>query len=79
MMRRMMRSWIIRAFVPLVMLATAGMALADDAQPDARWMGYSQSMAPPAGSTGLQWLAVVGLGVVGLGLMFMSAKRSHLD
>jgi hypothetical protein len=79
MMRRMMRNWMIRALAPAFVLIATATALADDAQPDARWMGYANPMAPPAGSTSLQWLALVGLGVVGLGVMFMNAKRTHLD
>ena len=79
MMPPMMRSWMIRALALATMLIAPAAALADEAQSDARWMGYNQTVAPPPASTSLQWLALVGLGVVGLGLMFMSAKRSHLD
>jgi hypothetical protein len=70
----------IRSLLPLMVLATNAVALADDATTtDGRLMGYKSSVAPPAASMSLIWLELIGLGVVGLGVLFISAKRTHLD
>jgi hypothetical protein len=64
----------------LILLATPVLALADDAPLiDGRLQGYRVTVNTPIGSTALTWLLLIGLGVVCAGVMFMSAKRSHLD
>jgi hypothetical protein len=63
-----------------ILVLSPAMARADDAPtPDARLLGYKSAVEPQPGSTALQWLSLIGLGVVGLGMLFYSAKRSHLD
>ena len=75
MMRDMWRPLVFLAF-----LTTPALALADDAGPvDARTEGFRQGLMASPGSTALTWLLFVGIGVVAIGVMFMSAKRSHLD
>jgi hypothetical protein len=77
----MMRRWLTRAMTAAVILASPALALADDSTPliDARAQGYRQTLTPPPGSTALAWLCFVVLGIVGAGVMFMNAKRTHLD
>jgi len=71
-----MARWLVLAVVVL----SPVLAFADDEAPvDARLQGYKQPMAPTPGSTSFQWLCFVGLGIVGMGVMFINAKRSHLD
>jgi hypothetical protein len=67
--------------LPLLAFAFPAVALADDtaAPVDARLEGYRQGIMASPGSTALTWLLLVGIGVVTIGVMFMSAKRSHLD
>jgi hypothetical protein len=66
---------------PLLAFAFPAIALADDssAPVDARLEGFKQGIMASPGSTALTWLLLVGIGVVTIGVMFMSAKRSHLD
>ena len=71
---------LIRWMVLGLLAVSPALARADDTPPpDARLMGYKSVVAPQPGSTALQWLSLIGLGVVGLGMLFLSAKRSHLD
>lgn len=80
MMGLMMSRWMTRLLTLAIVLATPVFALADDAPiVDARLQGYKDSLTPPAGSTALAWLVLVILGIVGVGVTFMSAKRTHLD
>jgi hypothetical protein len=60
-------------------LVTASPAWArSDELVNARLHGFSQDVTL-GGQTHLTYLAMVGLGVVGLAVMFVNAKRSHLD
>jgi hypothetical protein len=70
-----------RLLVLGLLLLSPAIAMADDAIPvDGRLQGYKENMGPAVpGSTTLTWLTLVGLGVLGVGVMFMSAKRTHLD
>jgi len=76
MMRVMNKKWL----VALAVLASPAAALADDAAPvDGRLEGFKEGLLTTQGSSTLTWLLFVGIGVVTIGVMFMSAKRSHLD
>jgi cytochrome oxidase assembly protein ShyY1 len=71
----------------LVSLCSGAMAQDEDAaRPDARLEGYQVSatevgrvMIEKPGSYALTWFILAGLGVLGLGVMFKSGKRTHLD
>ena len=57
-------------------------ARADDSGPptaDARLLGYGSNIAPPPSSTAADWFILVGLGLAGVGVMFIDSRRSHLD
>jgi hypothetical protein len=80
MMGGMKSRWMARLMTAVIVLATPVMALADDTPPvDARLQGYKDSLASPVGSTAFAWLVLVVSGLVCIGVMFMSAKRTHLD
>jgi hypothetical protein len=81
MIAMMLQRRMVRSMVLGLLLISPAIARADDAVPvDARLQGYKQNMAPDVpGSTTVTWLTLVGLGVVGVGTLFMSARRSHLD
>lgn len=74
----------------LVLLATVvlaasfspAIARADDDTPqayDARVQGYSKEVQLGSSSSGLTYFLMVILGGVCFGVLFMDAKRSHLD
>ena len=46
---------------------------------DARLEGYENNVTLDAGGTGLTWLLLVVLGVLCIGVLFKSGKRTHLD
>ena len=75
------RGGIVRLLTPLLILAAPAIALADDStpQPDARLLGYKGNVALTVGGTELAWFALIGLGIVCVGVLFLSAKRTHLD
>jgi hypothetical protein len=55
-------------------------ALADEKKIyDARLEGYENNVTLDAGGTGLTWLLLVVLGVLCIGVLFKSGKRTHLD
>jgi hypothetical protein len=65
-------------------LATLALPLVSHAQDeptmiDARREGYVNPVTIGSGSTALQWLMVILLSALCLGVMFKSANRSHLD
>lgn len=62
-------------------LPTPARAQDEDQPPiyDARVQGYSKTVQLPSSSTALTWLLLVVLGGVCVGVMFIDAKRSHLD
>lgn len=61
-----------------VLLFTAPAMAQDDEIVNARLYGFEREVAL-GGRTHLTYLGMVGLGVVGLAVMFINAKRSHLD
>jgi hypothetical protein len=68
--------------VAAVLLAGPAIARADDSgNPpiDARFQGYGSNVAPQPGAVATQWLVLIGLGVVSMGVMFINSRRSHLD
>lgn len=58
--------------------ATARAQDDEDVFPDARLSGYAEEVAIEGGSV-TTWFLFIGLAIVGLGVMFKDAKRSHLD
>ena len=69
----------------LILLATVALApmsaLADDSTPkdyDGRLDGYTKNVTLDGG-TALTYFLFVGLGVVGVGVLFKNANRTHLD
>ena len=62
-------------------LGAPAVARADDSDVpvDARFQGYNAKVAPQPGSVATTWLCLIGLGVVGMGVMFINSRRSHLD
>jgi len=59
-------------------LPTLVMAQDDETPGDARLENYSQNVSIE-GSTALSWILLMFLGVIGLGVMFKNAQRTHLD
>jgi len=60
--------------------ATPLAALAQEKQPyDGRLEGYGRSVTLESGSLSLQWLLLIGLGIVILGVLFKQSRRTHLD
>jgi len=76
-----MRLGLMKLAAALTVIAMAVPAWADDdtASLDARLLGYKNDVYSSPGSTMTLWLIVIALGAVGLGVLFMSARRSHLD
>jgi hypothetical protein len=79
------RVLVLSAALCLPMLALPGQAMAQ-AQPnplegaDGRIRGYEQnSVVMDDSSTALTYLALIALTVISVGLMFKSARRTHLD
>lgn len=57
-------------------------ARADDDEPeiyDARVQGFDKNVQLSSSSTALIWLLMIILGGITVGVMFMNARRSHLD
>jgi len=69
------------ALLPLLIPAATFAASEDPTElREARLEGYtSKVMLQEPGSTGLTWLLLVLLGILGLSVLFKDAKRSHLD
>ena len=82
-----MRRWIISLATAAMVLAMSPiMAMAQQQQPtdpskiyDGRLEGFGRPMTLDAGGSALIWMLFVGLGVIGLGVLFKNAQRSHLD
>jgi len=58
------------------------LSLADDTTPpdhDARLDGYAQKTVLDSGGTASTYIVMVFLGAIGLGVMFIKGKRTHLD
>ncbi len=64
--------------VASVLLLAAPAMAQDDEIVNARLYGFEREVAL-GGRAHLTYLSMVGLGVVGLAVMFINAKRSHLD
>jgi hypothetical protein len=78
-MLHMKSRWMIGLWT-LCMLAMPAVAMADDAPVlEARLQGYKDTLYTAPAATAIQWLTLVGLGIVCIGVMFMNAHRSHLD
>lgn len=70
------------AFVLAACVLAPGAALAQDDEDiahDARLDGYATNVLVESDSTALSWLLLVFLAAVAIGVMFMNAKRTHLD
>lgn len=46
---------------------------------DARLLSYGGAAATEQGSTATMWMLAVAFGLVAFGVMFINAKRTHLD
>jgi hypothetical protein len=67
--------------VALALLASPSSARArdeDEGPPDARLSGFTQEVKND-GSNMVQWFTLFGMGIIGLSVLFIDAKRSHLD
>jgi hypothetical protein len=79
MMFNMKSCWIARSCA-VMLLAMPTLALADDNPVlEARLLGYQNTIYTAPAATATQWLCLVGLGVVCIGVMFFNSNRSHLD
>lgn len=78
-----MKQGLLRLLAIVPFLTVVPHALADDDENskvyDARLEGYGTSMTLDGSSTALLWLLLVILGAITIGVLFMDAKRSHLD
>lgn len=67
---------------PVMLIAIcAGSAMADENPIDARTVGYGNNVkiAYETPSTATAWFALVGLGLLAIGPLFLNANRTHLD
>jgi hypothetical protein len=67
------------AFVAIALLATARVWADDNPTPDARLEGYPGPAALNDGGTGMTVTFLIVLAMITIGVMFINAKRSHLD
>ena len=73
---------LILIFSIALVLVTPAMLLADEPEDkiyDARLEGYGTNVTLENSSTALMWLLLIVLGAICVGVMFKSAKRTHLD
>jgi len=61
------------------LMSLAATASDEEVRIDGRLQGYSKTMVLDGGSLSLLWLALVGLSIVALSVLFKNAKRTHLD
>ncbi len=64
------------------MVAAPSLSRADDDGPpahDARLDGYAQNTVLDSGGTAFTYIVLCVVGGIGLGVLFISGKRSHLD
>lgn len=75
-------------FSIMIALSSVAMAQDDDEsdRPDARTEGYltadgkvQQIVLKDGGGHATTWFILAGLGLLGLGVMFKTARRTHLD
>ncbi len=67
--------------VTLALLASPTTAHAQDEEegpPDARLGGFTQEVKTEGGNM-VQWFTLFGMGIIGLSVLFIDAKRTHLD
>jgi len=76
--RRPFHTMILLIVMFTLSLPTLVMAQDDEVRGDARQENYSQNVSIE-GSTALSWILLMFLGVIGLGVMFKNAQRTHLD
>jgi hypothetical protein len=65
-----------------VCLAPVARASSDDEEPvkvDARLEGYSSPVVDNKASNSSVWFLLMACGLISLGVMFVSSKRTHLD
>ncbi len=77
-LRRPLHTMILLIVMLTLSLPTLVMAQDEEARGDARLENYSQNVSIE-GSTALSWILLMFLGVIGLGVMFKNAQRTHLD
>lgn len=67
------------ALAILFVAASAGTVRADEITVDARNVGYPDKYFADSPGVSSAWLALVGLGLVCIGPLFLNAHRTHLD
>ena len=70
------------ALAPVLASPSPALAARDEPEPDvvdARLEGYGGNVTLPGGSSGMTWVLLIILAVVGCAGLFKDAKRSHLD
>lgn len=80
MMRNMKRTLL--ACVLALGCACAAPAYAQDEDEvlrDARFDGYNPEIKFDSGGAAINWFLLLGCGIISLGVMFINAKRTHLD
>lgn len=69
----------LRRIAPFVIvLGSAVSAFAQDSEMDARLAGYQKATVETPSTAGA-WFALVGLGLVAIGPLFLNSHRTHLD
>ena len=76
-MKDKLLTWALAA--ALLLISPASALAQDEGEMDALRTGYTQRVEVEGGSSGLTWLALVGLGVVCFAVLFKDARRTHLD
>jgi hypothetical protein len=83
-LRRSLRGWLLALALAASVIATTAPARAassddDEVHPDARLEGYKEPVILKEGGTAATTLFMLVLLGITFGVMFINAKRSHLD
>lgn len=83
MIRTMKRQWILLVMLGSLLLSplTALAAKSDETETDsdARQMGYKAATPLPDAGAAAAWSFWILMGMISIGVLFKSGKRSHLD
>jgi hypothetical protein len=72
-------TWICSLTLAVFAMPLIALAADDEVTPDARLEGYATQVAIKEGGTGWSIVFLILLLAITLGVMFINAKRSHLD